>query len=126
MKKSYNGSCMCGAVQFSFSDKPRFVKDCVCDACRRAHGSTAVCWVGVATAQFSIDKGESHISWYASSTESERGFCSSCGTRFLFRSSKWPDEMHMSLACITTPHDLVSSGVGFTDEFPKWTAMAIK
>jgi hypothetical protein len=116
---------MCHEVQFSFVDTPRFVADCVCDSCRRAHGASAVAWVGVATPQFKIDCGASSLKWYQSSSESERGFCTACGTRILFRSKKWPGETHMALACITPPHELVSTDVGFSEELPAWTAMTI-
>jgi hypothetical protein len=125
MAKEYKGSCMCRTVQFSFSGAPRFVGDCVCDSCRRAHGASAVCWVGVTTPQFKFDCGEAFLSWYQSSVESERGFCTACGTRILFRSSKWPGEIHMAVACMTTPHDLVATGVGFKEEFPAWSAMTL-
>ncbi|MEM7017830.1 MAG: GFA family protein [Pseudomonadota bacterium] len=112
-------------MKFSFSGAPRSIKDCVCETCRRAHGASAVCWVCVTTPQFSLDAGESSLKWYQSSAESQRGFCSACGTRMLFRSSKWPDETHMALACIDTPHELVATGVSFKDELPEWTAMAL-
>ncbi len=125
MEKIYRGSCMCGAVRFSFSGPPRFVADCVCESCRRAHGASAVCWVGVRTPQFRFDTDDDVVRWYASSAESERGFCPQCGTRILFRSSKWAGEMHMALACITPPHDLVATEVGFRQEFPAWTALRL-
>jgi hypothetical protein len=121
----YSGSCMCGSVRFSFSGAPRFVADCVCESCRRAHGASAVCWVGVRTDQFQVEQGSDLLRWYRSSAESERGFCTRCGTRILFRSSKWPGEVHMAVACISTPHDLVSTGVAFRDEFPSWTALTV-
>jgi hypothetical protein len=75
--------------------------------------------------QFRIDCGEEVLNWYRSSAESERGFCTRCGTRILFRSSKWPGEVHMALACVATPHDLVSTGIGFKAEFPVWTALTL-
>ena len=115
------GSCHCGTVQFSFAGEPRFVGECVCDSCRRAHGASAVGWVGVMNDQFTVQQGKSFLTWYQSSDESERGFCRSCGTRILFRSDKWQGETHMALACIHTPHDLVSTGISFKDEFPAWT-----
>lgn len=124
MSMEYKGSCMCNSVRFSFSGAPRFVGDCVCESCRFAHGASAVCWVGVATSQFRFDSGEQYLKWYQSSAESERGFCTACGTRMLFRSSKWPGEVHMALACMATPHDLVSTGVAFKEELPGWTAMS--
>jgi hypothetical protein len=126
VNKKSNGSCMCGSVQFSFAGDPHFIKDCVCDSCRRAHGASAVCWVGVATSQFNVEKGESFLRWYQSSAESQRGFCTACGTRILFRSSRWPDEMHMAVASMETPHNLMATGVSFTEELPAWTALGLK
>lgn len=116
---------MCGEIEFSFIKPPRFVGDCVCESCRRAHGASAVGWVGVSTSEFNIDHGESSLKWYQSSDESERGFCTACGTRILFRSKKWPGETHMALACITPPHDLISTGVSFKEDFPEWTALVL-
>lgn len=120
---SYKGSCMCRSVEFSFTGRPRFIKECVCESCRIAHGASAVGWVGVKTSQFKLDLGESLLRWYRSSAESERGFCTDCGTRILFRSSKWPNEIHMALACIFTPHDLTSTGVSYAREMPVWTVL---
>ena len=119
----YTGSCLCGSVRFSFSGAPRFVADCVCESCRRAHGASAVCWAGVETDRFQLDAGDGALDWFRSSPESERGFCTRCGTRLFFRSTKWPGETHMALACIAAPHDLVSTGIAFRDEFPAWTAL---
>ena len=58
MDKAYSGACLCGAFRFSFSGPPKFVADCVCESCRRAHGATAVAWVGVESDRFRIDGGE--------------------------------------------------------------------
>ena len=126
MSNQYRGSCMCGEVQFSFTESPRFVADCVCESCRRAHGASAVGWVGVKTGQFSLDAGQPSLQWYRSSEASERGFCVECGTRIFFRSSKWPGEIHMTLANIHMPHDLVSTQVSFEEELPAWTAMTVR
>lgn len=125
MSKEYHGPCMCRSIRFSFSGPPRFVADCVCQSCRQAHGASAVCWVGVKAPAFRIDSGEELLNWYRSSSESERGFCSKCGTRILFRSEKWAGEIHMALACVDPPHDLKSTGVGFKEEFPVWTALTL-
>ena len=118
----YRGACLCGAVQFSFSN-PRFAADCVCQSCPRAHGASVVGWVGTKQERFSLDSGEGQLRWYASSEAAQRGFCSTCGTRLFFRSTKWPGEIHMALACINEPHDLKSSGLAFAEEFPPWTAV---
>ncbi|MCL4792744.1 MAG: GFA family protein, partial [Gammaproteobacteria bacterium] len=74
MTREYSGACMCGSIRFSFSGAPKFVSDCVCESCRRAHGASAVCWAGVKADQFRIDQGAGLLRWYRSSAESERGF----------------------------------------------------
>ncbi len=119
----YQGSCMCGKVAFSFQGSPRFVADCVCESCRVAHGAPGVTWVGVNEDQFKLNHGEAHLRWYRSSNESERGFCNACGTRIFFRSSKWPGEIHMTLANLAEPHNLHSTLVSFEEEAPAWTLL---
>ena len=116
---------MCRSVRFSFSGPPRFVADCVCESCRRAHGASAVCWVGVISDAFHVESGMETLSWYRSSPESERGFCTQCGTRLFFRSEKWPGEVHMAVACVEGPHDLESTTVSFEEEFPTWSALRL-
>lgn len=123
MQDVYSGSCMCGHVTFSFRGAPKFVSECVCESCRRAHGASVVGWVGVEAERFRLDDGESEVAWYASSPESERGFCTRCGTRLFFRSSKWAGEMHMALACMLEPHGLMVKAIAFREETPEWTAM---
>lgn len=116
---------MCRAVRFSWSGAPRFVKECVCESCRRAHGASVVGWAGGPSSQFKLEKGESSLKWYRSSAESERGFCIECGTRVLFRSTKWEDEIHVALACLEH-HDLVSTGMSFEQDLPSWTIMTAR
>lgn len=122
---THHGRCLCGSVQFSFTGEPRFVSECVCESCRRAHGATAVAWIGVKTEQFRVERGEADLAWFRSSAPSERGYCKSCGTRLLFRSSKWPDEVHMALANMDAPHPFRSTGVSFKGEFPEWSALNV-
>lgn len=116
---------MCGAVRFAFTGKPRFVSECVCESCRSAHGATVVPWVGVKDKQFSLTS-EDTLKWYASSAESERGFCSACGTRLFFRSKKWPGETHMVLTAIEGPHNLKCSETSFKRELPTWSAVKLQ
>ena len=116
---------MCGAVQFRWVGTPRFVVECVCESCRRAHGASVVAWAGGPAQQFVLDRGELALKWYRSSAESERGFCTDCGTRLLFRSTRWPDEIHVALACLKD-HDLASTGISFEEELPSWTFIVPK
>ena len=65
------------------------------------------------------------LSWYQSSAESQRGFCVECGTRVLFRSDRWPGEIHLTLASLTTPHNFVATKMSFAEELPPWTLVSI-
>ncbi|WP_223786551.1 GFA family protein [Marinicella meishanensis] len=121
MTEQHRGQCMCGALQFAFNGQPKFVSECVCHSCRVAHGASVVAWVGVIDAHFELLAGASKLVWYRSSEASERGFCRDCGTRLFFRSSQWPGETHMALACVTEPHDLVCKTIAFKEEKPDWS-----
>lgn len=121
----HEGACHCGAVRFSFSGRPRGVTECVCESCRKAHGASVVGWVCLAAEQFSLHKGQRTLRWYQSSAESQRGFCVECGTRVLFRSDRWPGEIHVTLASLKTPHNFVAAKVSFAEELPPWTLVSI-
>ncbi len=96
------GRCLCGAVKFSASAKPLFVAHCHCSYCRLAHGAAFVTWLGVPEEEFNFDAGKDALSWFASSKESQRGFCSQCGTTLFFTSLLSPGEMHIARANVTS------------------------
>lgn len=123
MKNHQKGQCMCSSIRFSYSGSPKFVSECMCHSCREAHGATAVCWVGVNDGQFQISKGEALLKWYQSSEASMRGFCSNCGTTFLFRSSQWPGETHMTRTGFPDDCELDAKVLVFDEEFPKWSLL---
>jgi hypothetical protein len=100
-----SGGCLCGAVRFEAALPSLFCCHCHCAWCRRAHGAAFVTWVGVRDEGFAVVAGADGVRWYASSTESDRGFCSTCGTTMFFRSKLAPGEMHLALACVDGPID---------------------
>lgn len=73
--------------------------------CQRFHGAPLVTWVGFKADAVRFTVGENRVIWYASSAPAQRGFCSQCGSSFLFRSEKWPDELHVSLTNLLGPID---------------------
>ncbi|MFH1852496.1 MAG: GFA family protein [Candidatus Neomarinimicrobiota bacterium] len=99
------GACLCGAVKFEITLPTKWCAHCHCTLCRRSHGAAFVTWFGVATEQFRFIAGEEQVKWYFSAPESQRGFCTTCGSQILFRSTKWPSEMHISLSNMNDPID---------------------
>ena len=101
----FRGGCFCGAVRFSIQPPTKWCAHCHCSMCRRAHGAGFVTWVGVAEDRFQIESGQDSLRFFASSPEAKRGFCNTCGSTFLFQSTKWAGEMHVALANVDGPID---------------------
>lgn len=93
-----DGQCLCGKVNFQVSLPAKWCAHCHCTRCRKSHGSGFVTWFGVKKHQFVLTGGEKYLKWYNSSKKSRYGFCSNCGSSMLFRSSKWDDEIHITLS----------------------------
>lgn len=70
------GGCLCGAVRYEVCGPLRDVVNCHCTMCRRAGFLSNI---GLARADFVIERGESLRS-YASSDSVRRYFCSTCGS----------------------------------------------
>lgn len=97
------GACLCGAVGWRARLPALWVAHCHCTMCRRAHGAGYVTWVGVDEAGFELLDPEGCYRVFESSPGAERGFCVRCGSPFLFRSLRWPGEVHLTRASFTTP-----------------------
>lgn len=114
------GGCLCGAVTFSLAWPSKWVAHCHCSMCRRAHGAAFVTWVGIESGQFTLDDPEGLVRWYTSSPGAERGFCSRCGSSMLFRSERWPGEMHVVVANLDEGADRAPMAHVFWDTHVDW------
>jgi hypothetical protein len=91
--------------------------------CRRAHGAAFVTWAGASDQRFEISAGAEQLKWHASSTGSERGFCTECGTTLFFRSSQWPGEIHVVLAGFDGPIDRQPTAHGYWETHVDWVTL---
>jgi len=114
------GACLCGAVKFEAQLPSLWCAHCHCTQCQRFHGAPLVTWVGFSADRFKITVGEHSVRWYASSAPAQRGFCGECGSSLFFRSTRWPDEMHVSLANIKDPLDREPEGHVFYESHVSW------
>lgn len=71
------GSCNCGAVSFTLSDRPSEPTACHCTLCRRQSGHYFAS-ANVAKRAVQVS-GAENLTWYQSSEKVRRGFCSRCG-----------------------------------------------
>ncbi|GAB5428697.1 MAG: GFA family protein [Devosia indica] len=78
----FRGSCLCGAVSFEMDGGMPRATACHCSICRKATGHYEA-GVDVKKSDLTIH-GEAHLTWYFSSENVRRGFCSTCGSPMFF------------------------------------------
>lgn len=114
------GSCLCGAVQLEITLPTKWCAHCHCSKCRRAHGAAFVTWVGVHEERFRVLGGEDVLVHFASSPQARRSFCGHCGTSLLFRSERWPGEVHVVRVALEGELDREPAAHVFFDDRARW------
>ena len=124
------GQCLCGAVRFTGTPTAaRSISVCHCGQCRRwATGPVFACRMegGVTLTK---DEG---LTWFASSSEGERGFCRHCGTSLFWRQPGTGLDCAVSVGALDPGHGLsIASHIwiedkpdfyDFADDAPRLTA----
>lgn len=118
----FHGGCLCGAVRFTVAGPTKWCAHCHCTLCRRAHGAAFVTWVGVAEEFFRLDAEES-LRWFESTPGAFRGFCERCGSTLLFRSGRWPGEMHVTRAAFDAEIDRSPAGHAYYSTHVDWATV---
>ncbi len=74
----YEGGCLCGAVRWRATGEPLLVCHCHCGMCRRHSGAEYLTWVAFRPDALTWT-GEKPT-FYQSSENAKRAFCSRCGS----------------------------------------------
>lgn len=117
---SWTGGCYCGNVRYRVRGPAKFVAHDHCSICRRIAGAAFVTWCGFLEAQFELIEGGAYLTTYASTPAATRQFCSRCGSHLLFRSSRWPGEVHVTLSTVDDPTGLTPRAHVFTSDRVPW------
>ena len=84
------GGCLCGAVRFTLTERPKQIDVCHCSMCRKFSGGIEL---GLDVDPDSIVwEGTDHIQVYASSQWAERSFCRKCGSGLFWRTRAASDD----------------------------------
>ncbi len=113
------GRCLCGDIHFSYTPPSLWCGHCHCTLCQRAHGAPVVTWVGVSENVFQFIQ-QNELRWYASSDDSERGFCQHCGTTLFFKSKHWPGEIHIVRTALPEVIDIEPQAHSHCDTRASW------
>lgn len=97
----FEGGCLCGAVRYRATAEPLRGVICHCRMCRRHSGAPALAFV-----HFPVDAFEwiaSSPSWFRSSANAERGFCSRCGSTLGMREDVLADRVQVCIGSLDEP-----------------------
>lgn len=117
MRRTYHGSCHCGAVRFAADiDLTQRTYRCNCSICRRNRFWPAI----VAPEAFRLLQGEDQLTRYLFNTRrNEHWFCRICGVRpFGIGNAAGPDRIYgINLGCLedATDEELAAAPVVYVD-----------
>lgn len=116
--------CLCQGVSIVGALPSLWCAHCHCSQCQRAHGAAFVTWIGMKASACEVSDPDNLLRWYASSPGAERGFCSRCGSSLAFRSQRWPEELHLTVANLSSAPDRAPQTHVFWDSHVDWIAIA--
>ena len=117
-----NGNCLCGAVRYTVENEILSATACHCTLCRRASGAPFVAWVTVPAAEFRFVAGTP--AHYASSEHGTRAFCTACGSQLTFQSSRYPDEIDVTICTLEQPEAVAPEDHTFVRSMLPWVDLA--
>jgi len=78
----HHGSCLCGSIKYSVDDNLKFIVNCHCRFCSKAHGAPFTTLLFMPFLKFEMMEGKELLATYeVKSINAMRCFCSRCGTR---------------------------------------------
>lgn len=78
-EQSYNGSCFCGAVQFTVTGEPEAMGYCHCESCRRWSAGPINAFTLWKPEAVQVTQGSEEIGTYHKTPQSYRKWCKVCG-----------------------------------------------
>lgn len=86
---THQGSCFCGAVQFTVSGEPVGMGYCHCESCRSWSAGPVNAFTLWKPEALKIKRGAEHIGAYSKTPRSHRKWCRSCGGHLYTEHPGW-------------------------------------
>jgi hypothetical protein len=78
----HQGSCLCGSIRYVIDDKLKFIVNCHCRFCRKAHGAPFTTLLFMPFDRLTVTQGQELLASYEiKALDATRCFCYRCGTR---------------------------------------------
>lgn len=122
MNLPVTGRCFCGATRYRIDAPVLFQVHCHCESCRRATGAAMASWLGARMDAFH---------WltqppltHTSSPGRHWDRCATCGSPLAYRTSRFPDEIHLHAATLDAPETFIPEEHVHWDEHLPWLHLA--
>ena len=96
----YHGSCLCGSIKFSITDKIKNIIYCHCSLCRKAQGSAFATNGNIEKKHFKFLSGQDNLTTYQASETQTKLFCKTCGSPIMSKNTLVPDMVRVRLGTI--------------------------
>ena len=122
--EQFEGGCLCGAVRFIATGKPKGIYWCHCQSCRRHTGAPVAVFAQYDRGAYTVTRGE--ITKFDSTPgQTRRGFCSRCGSTLTCESLPGPVETHFHIGAFDQAEKLHPSRKHyFREECLPWLHLA--
>jgi len=98
MTDTFQGSCLCRAVKYEITSRPKALSHCHCSQCRKSHGAAFASYGSVPRKDLHLIQGAEHMTAYRSSESVLRQFCSQCGSSLFWSKSNGDHADWVSIA----------------------------
>ena len=88
MTDTFQGSCLCGAIQYELRSRPKALSHCHCSQCRKSHGAAFASYGSVVRGDLHLVRGGDELKSYRSSASVVRQFCGRCGSSLFWSKSE--------------------------------------
>jgi len=89
MEKTCNGSCFCGAVQFTVTGEPAAMGYCHCNSCRSWSAGPVNAFSLWKPESVKVTRGADKIATYHKTDRSHRKWCTACGGHLFTEHPHW-------------------------------------
>jgi hypothetical protein len=118
------GGCLCGAVRYSVSSEPMFVRTCWCRVCQKLGAGSATVNVGFRSEDMRI---EGQLTQYVciadSGTVMHRGFCPVCGTPVTSQAETRRHQINIRAGTLDDPEIGRPQATIWVSEAPSWACI---
>jgi hypothetical protein len=87
--KTFDGACLCGAVQFTVSGDPVAMGYCHCDSCRKWSAGPVNAFTLWKPDAVRVTRGADRIAEFHKTPRSHRQWCKSCGGHLFTKHPEW-------------------------------------